>query len=943
MNADSGIDFIFAPGTSPDVIARHEDTPGHQNTPRFTFNDVDRWDVTATNTVPLNQGDSTTLTWSIVPDGTPVGGFSGPPEPAAPSNLISWLGTVYGTNPTSTLVADQPWFSVIQSVFDRWNAVSGVNYVYSAADDGVALSSQAGGVLGTRGDVRISGHYVDGPGNILAYNFFPTYGDMVIDTSDTFLTDTSNNSVTLRNTIAHEFGHGLGLNHVNPPNSTKLMEPFLSTNYDGPQPDDILAVNRGYGDRLEKNGGNDTSATAALLATTATFTQDTLSIDDDSDVDWFKFTVTSGGSLAMTLTPTGSTYQSNTGMFNSLSQSDLTLTVFGTNGTTVLRTVNAGGAGATETLNAMNLPGAGTYFVRVSGTANAAQMYRLNGTITGLAVPAAPEIAVQDGVTNIVDNTGTVAFGTAPLTTLVQKTFTIVNSGTAPLTIGTVTVPTGFVLASPPAATVAAGRTTTFSVRLNTAVAGNFSGMVSFATNDADENPFNFTINGIVTPTAPVTAPEIEVLDGATLLVDGTSTVDFGSVALGATATKTLTIRNLGTAALTLTLPVTVPTGFTVSTPPAATVAAGGSTTMTITMSTASPATLAGGVVITNNDADEGPFNFNVTGVVTAQVPKAPEIEIYDGTTVLVDGTSIVDFGTVAAGGTSTKTFTIRNLGTADLSMSLPVLPAGYTMAVSPALRVLTPGSLTVFTVALNTTNAGTFTGPFSLVNNDADEGPYNLTFTGTVTAAAPTTAFSDNFNRTNSTALGANWTERNGDFTITNQGLQNSSTGTSVATANNVNLNDAIIAADINLGTGTATRDAGLTARQISNGVGSQYWAGIRYSGGQYSAEIYRVINGVWTRLATTSVTSGSAALRFELSGRSLKLYVNGTLTTSATDSVLTTGRIGVTSTGLNTRIDNFSVTQPTAPLTASNLAVLDLLLAQWDQQSRGSNGNNK
>src|SRR5262249_23082818 len=51
-----------------------------------------------------------------------------------------------------------------------------------------------------------------------------------------------------------------------------------------------------------------------------------------------------------------------------------------------------------------------------------------------------------------------------------------------------------------------------FTVQLNTGTAGNFSGDISFTTNDADENPFNFRVSGTV---AVVTAVETH---GATTL-----------------------------------------------------------------------------------------------------------------------------------------------------------------------------------------------------------------------------------------------------------------------------------------------------------------------------------------------------------------------------------------------------------------------------------------
>ena len=98
---------------------------------------------------------------------------------------------------------------------------------------------------------------------------------------------------------------------------------------------------------------------------------------------------------------------------------------------------------------------------------------------------------------------GTVTQGGAAM----SRTFTVRNDGTGPLTLGTVTAPTGFTVTAQPAASVAAGGgTTTFTVRLDTATAGTKSGDVSFSTNDSDENPFNFRITGTVGTGSAITS-----------------------------------------------------------------------------------------------------------------------------------------------------------------------------------------------------------------------------------------------------------------------------------------------------------------------------------------------------------------------------------------------------------------------------------------------------
>lgn len=329
-----------------------------------------RWSSTASQGCCLSQGDPTILTWSIVPDGTPIPGYNG--EPSAASTLRSFLNSIYGSEST--------WRPIFQSVFDRWSEVAGVTYVYEPNDDGASLGWSASGSLGVRGDVRIGGHPIDGNSGILAYNFYPNTGDMVIDTPDSFYTNTGGGSIRLRNVLAHEHGHGLGFAHVCPVNQTKLMEPYLTTSFDGPQLDDILAANRHYGDRFEHA---DTTGTATPIGGLPTVLGD-VSIDDNADVDVFRVSAAANQALAVEVRPVGWTYlegpQCVAGTsFDALRIHDLAVTVLDQDGSTILAASDSGGLGDPETLAEVPLPsGAGDYFVRVDGgSTDAAQMYEM--------------------------------------------------------------------------------------------------------------------------------------------------------------------------------------------------------------------------------------------------------------------------------------------------------------------------------------------------------------------------------------------------------------------------------------------------------------------------------------------------------------------------------------------------------------------------------------
>ncbi len=384
------IAVCFAPGT-PDSYRESVECAIAEGPAIAQYQAADgaRWSTTATNGTGLSQGDKTTLTWGIVPDGTMIDSFSG--EGSAPSNLRAFLTGIYGS--------ESAWMALFEKIFERWSEVSGIKYVYEPADDAVPLGFRAG-IRGTRADVRIGGHRIDGNGGTLAYNFFPNASDMVIDTADRYYNVTSSNSLRLRNTVAHESGHGLGFGHVCPVNGTKLMEPVTGSAFDGPQLDDILAAQRLYGDTHEPNdsvGG----ATPLGAADAETRTVRLVSIDDGDDQDYYSFEAPAGTRADIVLTPVGSSYadgaQSNSGcgpsqVFNALTRVDLRMSLLGTDGSTVLASSDTTPAGGAESLFDVGLlQGAGTYTVRVRGDgSNRVQLYTLEIALTAEASVITP-------------------------------------------------------------------------------------------------------------------------------------------------------------------------------------------------------------------------------------------------------------------------------------------------------------------------------------------------------------------------------------------------------------------------------------------------------------------------------------------------------------------------------------------------------------------------
>jgi hypothetical protein len=380
--------------------------------------DISRWSggTAITPVQGYGMGNPLSLTWGFALEGTNIPTFG--VGPAGSSNLIARMDGIYGSGPGGNDLTQRPWFALYQSTFDRWSSLSGLSFNYEPADDGNAFANTNGtanrGILGTRADVRIGGRNIDGNSGILAFNFFPNVGEMVIDTNDNFYNTVTSNSIRLRNVVAHEIGHGIGMEHVSTPTSARqLMNASYSGVFDGPQHHDILMAHRGYGDFFEKGSGglgNDVveratdlgnlvdggtislgdSARTLAVASTAT---DFVSIDDASDTDFWALTVNSAGTIDVALDALGFTYTANSVSFNTQTRSDLALGLFDSDGTSLLSFANNSGLGGSEAINFF-LDDAGTYFLRVTGTNNPdgvaikTQFYGLTASFTAIPEPS---------------------------------------------------------------------------------------------------------------------------------------------------------------------------------------------------------------------------------------------------------------------------------------------------------------------------------------------------------------------------------------------------------------------------------------------------------------------------------------------------------------------------------------------------------------------------
>jgi len=357
-----------------------------------------------------------------------------------------------------------------------------------------------------------------------------------------------------------------------------------------------------------------------------------------------------------------------------------------------------------------------------------------------------PEINVKQGTVSIPDGTGSYGFPGTVVGSYTDVVFTIENLGSADLTLsGSPRVQIGgtdasqFSVTVQPSSPVAPSGTTSFTIRFEPTSTGSKSATLSIANNDSDENPYDFDITGTATP-APT--PEINVKQGTVSIPDGTGSYDFPSTVVGSYTDVTFTIENLGSADLILNGSTLVEIGgtdasqFSVTVQPSTPVAPSGTTSFTIRFAPTSTDSKSATLSIANNDSDENPYDFDITGTATT----AAEINVKQGTTNIPSGTGSYDFGSVYLGSSSAQiVFTIENTGGANLNLTgLPdkVQITGtdlsqFIVDVQPSSPV-SPGGISTFTVHFSPTSSGTKTNAtLSIPNTDSDENPYTFSLRG--------------------------------------------------------------------------------------------------------------------------------------------------------------------------------------------------------------------
>lgn len=213
--------------------------------------------------------------------------------------------------------------------------------------------------------------------------------------------------------------------------------------------------------------------------------------------------------------------------------------------------------------------------------------------------------------------------------------------------------------------------------------------------------------------------------------------LDFGSVPVASNKTSTVTATNNGSSDITVSSVTFSAPQFTLSQPTIpVTIAAGQSSTLSVTFAPTAVGTISGSMTITSN-ASNSPATVSLSGagVAAGQLSESP---------------TSLSFGSLPIGNTQTLSATLTNVGNSSVTLSQAnATGAGFSVSGLPLPLTLAVGQSTSFNVVFAPQASGTVNGNVALIS-DAINSPLNLPVSGnglapgSLSANPPSVTFSN-------------------------------------------------------------------------------------------------------------------------------------------------------------------------------------------------------
>jgi hypothetical protein len=377
------------------------------------------------------------------------------------------------------------------------------------------------------------------------------------------------------------------------------------------------------------------------------------------------------------------------------------------------------------------------------------------GTMVGCMGFSSSKTAAVQAPTSTLSMGGSVlAFGTVTTGTSKTLSMTLSNSGSASITVNSVSISSqAFSLKTPAIpTTIAAGQSAAITITFTPISAGDVNATASIVS-DASSGNASFSLTG-----TGISSGQLDA---------NPASESFGTVTVGKQSTQTITLTNNSPFTINISQANSSAAAFTVSgiTVPVA-LSASQSTTFTVTFAPQSTGN-ANGTVTVSSDAPNSTISISLSG--TGAAPGA----------VSASPTSL-NFGTVQTGTTHKLTDTLTNTGGSSLTISkFGISGTGFTLSGITTPLTLGSGQSAAFTVIFAPLTATTANGTVT-VTSDGSNSSLGVALTGTGAIVAGQLSVSPVPVAVGSVVVGSSGT---GSGTLTASGANVTVTG---ATSNN-------------------------------------------------------------------------------------------------------------------------------------------------------------
>jgi Abnormal spindle-like microcephaly-assoc'd, ASPM-SPD-2-Hydin/Protein of unknown function (DUF1573) len=212
---------------------------------------------------------------------------------------------------------------------------------------------------------------------------------------------------------------------------------------------------------------------------------------------------------------------------------------------------------------------------------------------------------------------------------------------------------------------------------------------------------------------------------GAGILTPNSTSVTFGNVSVGSTASQTVTVNNTGTATVNIASATISGAGFTViSGSGAVSVPVGQSGSVQVQFAPTSDVASTGTLTVTS-DASNSPLSVSLSGTGTEAIMQMSP--------------ATLNFSNVQMGQSSTQSVTVTNGGNSNLVVNSAVISGtGFTMSGLTLPATIAAGKNTTFSVKFSPTSTTGSTGTVVFQDN-AETSPQTMTLTGSALASGST------------------------------------------------------------------------------------------------------------------------------------------------------------------------------------------------------------